>query len=558
MISKQITLTQIAMKYLLNITLIASVLIFSACGSGDEAHSHGEDGDHTHEPVAPQTPEQEHSHDADSDHSHEEVLEGAGVITQWTDKTELFMEYPELIVGQEATFAVHLTRLSDFKAISESEVQFVFSSSRGTEGSLTETEVQIPGIYGPDVIFDQAGRYDLTIIIQGMVNDTLQVNGIPVYATANEVPDAHEEDDPNQISFLKEQQWKIPFGTAKVGQSTLTRTVEAHGEISARNSGQAVVTAPFSGIILPAMNANLPVAGSSVRKGSSILVLNPAIQSADGENYAQQFINAQAELELARKDLDRKQRLFEREAIPEAELDRARIDYRRAMIQFQTINEIVQVDTSSYDSYGDSEESYRFELKAPISGTFLETYVTPGMQVNAGDPLFVIADLSKVWLNVHLPASERMSVATPGTASFRIQGEEELYDLSELNGRLISIGKTVDQQTRTISMIYELNNPTQSLQTGLFANVYVDTEQKKNVHAIPESSLIEEEGSFYVFVHVAGESFEKRRVTTGIRDRSMIEIVSGLNEGEHVVTINPYQVKLASLSSEAPSHGHAH
>jgi RND family efflux transporter MFP subunit len=288
------------------------------------------------------------------------------------------------------------------------------------------------------------------------------------------------------------------------------------------------------------------------------LVLNPAIQSAEGENYAQQFINAQAELELARKDLDRKKRLFEREAIPEAELDRARIAYRRAMIQFQTINEIVQVDTASIESYGDSEESYRFELKAPISGTILESYVTPGMQVNVGDPLFVIADLSKVWLTVHLPASERTSVSTPGTASFSIQGEDKLHSLSDLNGKLISTGRSVDPQTRTISLIYEVNNPGQSLQTGLFANVYVDTEQKKEVHAIPVGALIEEEGSFFVFVHVAGESFEKRRVTTGIRDRSMIEIISGLEEGEHVVTVNPYQVKLASLSSEAPAHGHAH
>jgi len=61
-----------------------------------------------------------------------------------------------------------------------------------------------------------------------------------------------------------------------------------------------------------------------------------------------------------------------------------------------------------------------------------------------------------------------------------------------------------------------------------------------------------------VFVHVSGESFEKRRVTLGIRDGNWVEIASGLEEGEHVVTENAYQVKLASLSSEAPAHGHAH
>lgn len=539
------------MKYVLNIALIVSIVGSLACSPQSEDRPQEEVGSITSGPAT-------QSHDEDSNHSHDGQLEGAGVITRWTDKTELFMEYPELIVGQEATFAVHLTRLSDFKPISESAVEFVFSSERRYEGSLTETEVQIPGIYGPDVIFERAGRYDLTIIIQGMVEDTLLVEGIPVYSNQNEVPHIHEEDDPNLISFLKEQQWKIPFGTAEVRYHTLTRSVEAHGEISARNNSQAVVTVPFSGIVLPAINTNLPVVGTSVHKGSSILILNPAIQSADGEIYVQQFIDAQADLELAQKDLNRKEQLFEREAIAEAELDLARVEYRRAMIQFQTINEIVQVDTTSISSYGDAEESFRFELKAPISGTILENYVTPGMQANVGDPLFVIADLSKVWLNVHLPASERMAVATPGMATFSIQGEDKLYNLSDLSGRLISSGRSVDPETRTISMIYEVNNPGQSLQTGLFADVYVDTEQKEKVIAVPVGSLIEEEGSFFVFVHVAGESFEKRRVTTGIRDRGMIEITSGLTEGEHLVTINPYQVKLASLSSEAPDHGHVH
>ena len=552
------------MKYVFIILTITMGLLLAGCGSNEEEHSHGEDADHSHEQTVQETEqgsesEEEHAHDSEGNHIEQQSEKvGSGIITQWTEKTELFMEYPELIVGEEATFAVHLTRLSDFRAISESEVEFVFRSERGMEGSLTETEVQIPGIYGPDVIFDQAGRYDLTIIIRGMVDDTLQVNGIPVYNSVDEIPAYSQEEDPNLISFLKEQQWNIPFGTNRVSLQSLTRTIDAHGEIAARNNGQALVPAPFSGIVLPAMNQNLPVAGNKVAKGTSVLVLNPAIQSADGENYAQQFINAQAELELARKNLDRQKRLFEREAIPEVELDKARIEYRRSLIQFQTINEIVQVDTSSVDTYGDNEESYRFALKSPISGTFLETYVTPGMQVNVGDPLFLIADMSKVWLYVHVPASERTSLSGSRSASFSIQGNNRLYDLNELNGRLVSTGSSVDSKTRTVSLIYEIDNPDQSLQTGLFANVYVDTEQKDRAIAVPESSLIEEEGSFFVFVHIAGETFEKRRVRTGIRDRGIIEITSGLNIGEHVVTVNPYQVKLASLSSEAPAHGHEH
>ncbi len=550
------------MKQLIPLLILSTSLMMMGCGGGDDpGHSHGEDGDHTHEQPAQQEQEEHgHSHDGESDHGHEEdepQLEGAGVITKWTDKSELFMEYPELIVGEEATFAVHLTRLSDFKPISDSEVEFVFSSERGNEGSLTETEVQIPGIYGPDVIFERAGRYDLTIIIQGMVDDTLQVDGIPVYNSVEEIPDHSHEEDPNLISFLKEQQWNIPFGTQKVGRQTLSESVNAHGELVPVKSRDVLVSAPFSGIILSSLNQNLPVEGQSVQKGTSLVQLNPSIQSADGENYAEQFINAQSQLTLTQKNLERSERLYEREAIPEMDLENARIEYRQALTQFQTINEIIQIDTASVDTYGDSDSSYRFEMKAPIAGTVVESYIRPGMQVKAGEPLVRITDMSKMWLSVHVPAADRSAIQNPGAAVFYVQGNEKMYGIDEVNGRLVSSGRQVDPQTRTLSLIYEIDNR-EGLHSGLFVNAEIETEQKENVIAIPESALIEEEGNFEVYVHVAGESFEKRTITTGIRNRGWVEVSSGLEEGEHVVTLNPYQVKLASLSSEAPAHGHSH
>lgn len=551
------------MKRLITLIILSISLVMTGCrGASDEGHTHGEEGDHTHEQPAQQAQEDHgHSHDGESDHEHQEgepQLEGAGVITQWTDKTELFMEYPELVVGQEATFAVHLTRLSDFQPISESEVQFVFSSERGNEGSLTETEVQVPGIYRPDVVFDRAGRYDLTIIIQGMVNDTLQVNGIPVYNSADEVPRGHAEEDPNLITFLKEQQWDIAFATQEVQQRTLTQTVDATGEIMAAQNSQAVVSAPFSGIILSSQNGNLPVVGQQLSKGTSMAVLNPAIQSGGGDNYAQQFINAQSELELAKANLERSKRLYKKEAIPQTELQKARIEYRQALTRYQTINEVIQVDTTTIDGYGESAESYWFALKAPINGTIVESFVTPGMQVEAGQPLYRIADASKLWLKANVPAAKQSRITNAGQAAFRVQGDDRLYEVSELDGRLISRANSIDPQTRTLPLIYELDNTQNGLPLGMFSTVHINTDTKENVLAIPQSALIEEEGNYNVYVHVSGESFRKQRVITGIEHRGWVEITSGLQGGEHVVTENAYQVKLASLSSEAPSHGHAH
>lgn len=525
------------MKQLTPFIILTALVLLSGCGD-DHGHAYDDEDAHSHEG--------------------ESQAEGGGVITQWTDKTELFMEYPALIVGREATFAVHLTRLSDFKPVSDSEVAFVFSSERGNEGSLTETEAQVPGIYGPDVIFERAGRYDLNIIIKGMVNDTLQVKGIPVYSSAEELPHAHDDENPDLISFLKEQQWNIPFGTEPVSRQTLFRTVEAHGETQPVTQNESILSAPFAGVVLSSMNRELPVAGQQVSKGQTLLRLNPAVQSEDGANYAEQFINAQSRLELAENNFQRSERLFGNEAIPEAELEQARMEYRQALIRYQTIHETLQIEPDAIDGFGDDAESYRFELKAPIDGTIVDMFVTPGMQVRAGAPLFRIADLSSIRLDVHLPAHLRNALGSPESAVFSIQGSDRQITLEEVDGKLISRGAQVDPQTRTISLMYQINNENQSLQTGLFTTVEIETEQKQNVLTIPESALIEEEGTYAVFVHQSGELFEKREVTTGIRNRGRVEIVSGLEEGERVVTTNAYRVKMASLSSEAPAHGHAH
>lgn len=557
------------MKRLVILLLITTGLVIAGCSSGDEGHSHGEGTDHSHEQTATSSQsEQEHSHgEGEAQHAHGQETasesdgsqrEGSGAATQWTDETELFMEYPEIVVDRQATFAVHLTRLSDFAPIANSEVYFTFRSNDGTEVSGKETEVQTAGIYGPDITFQRAGRYDLTIEIYGMVNDTLQVNGIPVYNSTDEVPHGHAEEDPNLITFLKEQQWDIPFATQQVQQRTLTQTIDATGEIIAAQNSQTVVSAPFSGIILSSQNENLPVVGQQLQKGMSMAVLNPAIQSGQGDNYAQQFINAQSELELAKANLERSRRLYEKEAIPQTELQKARIEYRQALTRYQTINEVIQVDTTTIEGYGESAESYRFALKAPMNGRIVESFVTPGMQVEAGQPLYRIADASKVWLKANVPAARQSRISNAGQAAFRVQGDDRLYEVGELDGRLISRANNVDPQTRTLSLIYELDNTQNGLPLGMFSTVYIDTDTKEDVLAIPQSALIEEEGNYNVYVHVSGESFRKQRVTTGIEHRGWVEITSGLQGGEHVVTENAYQVKLASLSSEAPSHGHTH
>jgi membrane fusion protein, heavy metal efflux system len=75
---------------------------------------------------------------------------------------------------------------------------------------------------------------------------------------------------------------------------------------------------------------------------------------------------------------------------------------------------------------------------------------------------------------------------------------------------------------------------------------------------IPVSALIEEQGVFYAYVQTEGESFQKRELKLGANDKEKVQVLSGLTEGERVVTKGAYQIKLSQASGTMPAHGHEH
>jgi multidrug efflux pump subunit AcrA (membrane-fusion protein) len=93
---------------------------------------------------------------------------------------------------------------------------------------------------------------------------------------------------------------------------------------------------------------------------------------------------------------------------------------------------------------------------------------------------------------------------------------------------------------------------------GSFAEVYLKTTLINDALVIPVSALIEEQGIFYVYVQTEGESFQKRELKLGANDGQKVQVLSGVNAGERVVTKGGYQIKLSQASGTLPTHGHEH
>src|SRR4029079_11349404 len=140
-------------------------------------------------------------------------------VTHWTDKTELYMEYPPLVTGQSVRFAVHLTKLDDFQVLAAGVPSLEFTADRGGPPTLLRgSPPSRPGAFRIDGTPPSAGAYRWALLVGAPgITDRHDLGAITIFSdcpTARADAKKRSPDDPAAIAYLKEQQWSNPFGTA--------------------------------------------------------------------------------------------------------------------------------------------------------------------------------------------------------------------------------------------------------------------------------------------------------------------------------------------------------
>ena len=201
-------------------------------------------------------------------------------------------------------------------------------------------------------------------------------------------------------------------------------------------------------------------------------------------------------------------------------------------------------------------------LRSPIDGVITEIHATVGSYLQKGQPVFHIVDTRRLWLESRIAESDVLRLNQADGAWLELPNRNEPFVIAtngqQANGRLVAFSQMIDARTRTAPLILEFRNPQQSLRTGMLVEAHVYTGQRVNGLAVPVSALVRDNGVPVVYVELGGESFERRVVQTGIRDGAYIEIRSGVNDGERVVSRGAYLVKLAASGPAEAGHGHAH
>ncbi len=308
-----------------------------------------------------------------------------------------------------------------------------------------------------------------------------------------------------------------PVDTVKVGTAPVEDRLSAVGTIYPNE--EVVVMPKASGRVKEIKFDE----GQKIERGATLFSLDDATEQA-------LLKQAQAELELARQNLERASKLSGTRAISIQELDRlgSEVALKEAQVH---INE---------------ERVQDMRLTAPLNGVLGPRKVSAGQYVSVGEPLVTLTDSSKVKISYRLPEGNAAALQAGQRVSLKIAA----YGEREFPATVDLINPQVDAATRTVDVRAVAGNEDGALKPGMFARVETITGRRAGAVVIPERAIIPSLSGFAVYV-VTNNQVRLTQVELGMRSPGRVEIRKGLTPGQEIV-VNGLQ-KVVDGAAVAPT-----
>lgn len=186
----------------------------------------------------------------------------------------------------------------------------------------------------------------------------------------------------------------------------------------------------------------------------------------------------------------------------------------------------------------------RVDIVAPFHGFVIARNIVIGEVVETTETLFVIADLSHMWVIADVPENDvpfLPTINTPRAESVEVRLPS--YPDQVFRGPITYVGNVVDPRTRTLRVRLELPNPNFRLKAEMYALIRIDSEPDEHALVVPQGAVQSRREKQFVFIQSGRTTFEVRWVVTGESNGEMTTIVKGLQEGDYIVTKNAFTLK---------------
>ncbi len=346
-------------------------------------------------------------------------------------------------------------------------------------------------------------------------------------------------ENPDAVIFTKEQQAKIDFTTEEVRCEPFGQLIRTTAQIQPSQGDERIISAKASGAVV--FNANV-TEGKNVSSGQTLFTIDGSI-TADN-NLAVQYAKAESEYNRAKAEYERKAELAKENIVSQSDLLQAKAAFTNA--------------EAVYNNLKRNFSAGRQNITSPISGYVTSVLVSNGQFVEAGQPVLIVSQNRNLFLKAELQPRFFDVLNNITSANIRLLNSNRTYTLEELNGKVLSYGKTADINNPLIPVTFQINNRA-GLLAGSFVEMFIKTQTNAQALTVPNEAIIEEMGNHFVFVQLTPELFEKMPVKKGVTDGIYTEITEGITAGNRIVSKGAILVKLAQASGALDAHaGHAH
>ena len=520
-----------------------------------------------------------------NDHGHE-----GQQLTLFTDSLEFFVEYPGLMVEHKSEFLIHLTRIPVYKPCPSGRVNITLDFGDKKSDAHSDSPVS-PGIWKVPLepVFSGECRIIFEYVYNGNIEKSVFTGGKvaehahetrdfsekqPKNASQTDGGEAHSHDITESIEhpheedghshdddtahphnditaemvivgttdgmrFTKEQAWKADFSVNIIEPQPFSGIIRAGGEILAMPGEKYFIHARNSGMVNYSKSGL--VAGGDVKQGEEMMRIEG--QDIAHDNIVVEFTEAESRFSKSRSEYLRRYSLIRENAISEKEFIETRSAYISDSIIYYNLRQ----------SYADGG----LRITSPIGGHIHELKVAQGEFVRAGQLIATVSSDKRLLLRADVPQHYFSRIEDIVSTNFRTSYHEEVLDITDFRGSLLAVGSSVKENNQYLPVYFEAQNNGQLLE-GAYAEFFLKTTPLVNSITVPVKAILEEQGKYYVYVQVSGESYQKREIRPGETDGIRYHVIGGLFPGERVVTRGSMLLKAASMSTSLPGDSHQH
>ena len=320
--------------------------------------------------------------------------------------------------------------------------------------------------------------------------------------------------------------------TAPTTKEVLSITLALPGEVSVDPDKNARVSSPVPGRLSQVLFKE----GSVVQKGAVLAT----VRIPDLAKVRSAYAAASAKAATARTNATRLHELSQKGLSSNQEMLNAKAEADALEAEAKALDQ--QLRTLGMATTGEGSE---LALRAPISGIVVSRAAVVGQPITTEETIANIADLSEVWFLGRVFEKDLDDLHTGAKAEVQLNA----FPKRRFAGTVEYVGRQIDPVARTVTARIRLTNQDDVLRLGLFgiAHVAIGAEQSDPVLVIPRSAIVEISGKPVVFVRQPDGDFEVHDVVLGQSNLGKVQVLSGLREGEKVVTEGAFTIKSAVL-----------